>query len=245
MPYNMLYRPEEDGIATTFAGFIASALEIDDPYHATPEQVAEITRGHLLLAHANAMQPGVFSLSSWDLVGALPLHAEQVAGRTDDGDWRWVNRGGVDLLGDNPDATESAWGLPRARALYGPVPQQLDDPESFASGLKRMLAARKDYQIHLGELIAVPEPDHNALCLLVLALPGTPRYAITALNFGREGVTEHLDLHLIDRLPADQLEGRTVSEAVSGHDEGTISDQGRLTITLGPWQGKTLIFEPR
>ncbi len=245
MPYNKLYRPEEDGVATTFAGFIASALEIDDPYHATPDQVAEIIRGHRLLAHANAMQPGVFSLSSWDLVGALPLHAEQVAGRTDDGDWRWVNRGGVDLLGDNPDATESTWGLPRARALYGPVPQQLDDPESFASGLKRMLAARKEYQIHLGELIAVPEPDHDALCLLVLALPGTPRYAITALNFGREPVTEPIDLHSIDRLPAKQLEGRTVSEAVSGHDEGTISDQGRLTVTLGPWEGKTLILEPR
>ena len=48
---------------------------------------------------ANAMQPGVFSLSSWDLVGALPLPAAAVAERMKDQDYRWINRGGVDLLG--------------------------------------------------------------------------------------------------------------------------------------------------
>ena len=38
------------------------------------------------------------SLSSWDLVGALPIDAEAVKTRTADGDWRWVNRGAVDLI---------------------------------------------------------------------------------------------------------------------------------------------------
>ena len=54
------------------------ALGVRDPYHATPEQVEQIRRGHLLLAAANALQPGVFSLSSWDLVGALPIPEEAV-----------------------------------------------------------------------------------------------------------------------------------------------------------------------
>src|SRR5262249_53177469 len=85
-PYNKLYRPERDGVATTFAGFIAPALGVRDPYNATPEQVRLIRRGHLLLAAANALQPGVFSLSSWDLVGALPISAEAVKRRTTDGD---------------------------------------------------------------------------------------------------------------------------------------------------------------
>src|SRR5262249_5138038 len=74
-PYSRLYRPERDGVATTFTGFIAPALGVRDPYRATKEDVRLIQKGHLLLAAANALIPGVFSLSSWDLVGALPIEA--------------------------------------------------------------------------------------------------------------------------------------------------------------------------
>src|SRR5690606_1825658 len=137
-PHNRLYRPEQDGIATTFAGFIAPALGIEDPYEASEDEIEQIRRGHLLLAAANALQPGVFSLSSWVLVGALPVPADRVQDRTEGGDWRWINRGGVDLLGAAPEVRTSAFGLPRARQLYGPLPEQLRDPESFAARLKRM-----------------------------------------------------------------------------------------------------------
>src|SRR4030095_283313 len=119
-----------DGLATTFAGFVAPALGIKDPYAATPDQVKQIARGHLLLAAANALQPGVFGVSSWDLVGALPIPLDAVKDRVGGGDYRWVNRGGVDLLGAAAKATTSAFGLPRAKALYGPLPDQLKDPES-------------------------------------------------------------------------------------------------------------------
>src|SRR5947199_2409804 len=34
-PHNLLYRPEKDGLATTFAGFVAAGLEARDPYHAS------------------------------------------------------------------------------------------------------------------------------------------------------------------------------------------------------------------
>ena len=74
-PWNLLYRTQNDGgdgIATTMVGFIAAGLGIN-PYKATEEQKKQIKRAHLLVAMANAMQPGVFSLSMWDLVGTLPL----------------------------------------------------------------------------------------------------------------------------------------------------------------------------
>src|SRR5262249_60210837 len=141
-PYNKLSRPEKDGVATTFAGFIAPALGVRDPYNATSEEVRLIRRGHLLLAAANALQPGVFRLASWDLVGALPVPEAAVKRWTAGGDYRWVNRGGVDLLGASPGKKESAFGLARAKALYGSLPEQLRDPESFLSQLKRLLAAR-------------------------------------------------------------------------------------------------------
>ena len=242
-PYNKLYRPAEDGVATTFAGFIAAALDIRDPYHATPEQVAQIKRAHLLLAHFNAMQPGVFSLSSWDLVGALPLPGDAVADRMQDGDYRWINRGGVDLLGRNPDADRSAFGLPRARTLYGPLPDQLKDPDSFVSRLKRMLAAREEHNLALGELLAVPEPASPAACVLVLRLPGRPRLAVTALNFGREPIEEPVDLADLKGIEPDHLRGRDALDIVADRPAGRVGDDGRLTIRLEPLGGRTLVIE--
>src|SRR5262249_25883725 len=127
-PYNRLYRPERDGVATTFAGFVAPALGVSDPYRATPEQVRLGRRRHLLLPGATGGQRGVSSLWSWDVVGALRVPEESVRDWVADGDYRWVNRGGVDLVGAAPGAARSAFGMPRARALYGPLPQQLRDP---------------------------------------------------------------------------------------------------------------------
>src|SRR5205085_7920817 len=119
-----------------------------------------------------AMQPGVFSLSSWDLVGALPILEDSVADRVDDGDFRWINRGGVDLMGANPDAEESEFGLQRAETLYGSLPEQLDDPDSFVSQLQRMLKARKKYRIAEGKLLAVPEVAKLSVFILVMQPPG-------------------------------------------------------------------------
>jgi maltose alpha-D-glucosyltransferase/alpha-amylase len=242
-PHNKLYRPEQDGVATTFAGFVAAALEIRDPYRATADQVEQIRRGHLLLALANAMQPGVFSLSSWDLVGALPIDEEAVAKWTEGGDFRWVNRGGVDLMGANPEAKTSAYGLPRAQALYGPLPQQLRDPNSFASRLKRVLAARKECRIAEGELLAVPEVKNPGVCLLVLRLPERDAFAVTALNFSRSAAEEEIDLTAVPGATAEKLRGRRVVDAVEGKPDGTVTDRGRLTVSLAALSGKTLVME--
>jgi trehalose synthase len=208
-PYNQLYRPEQDGVATTFAGFIAPALGVADPYRATPDQKTLIQRGHLLVAHANAMIPGVFAISAWDLVGALPIPKESVADRTQDGDWRWINRGGVDLLGVNPSADRSAFGLPKAQMLYGTLPEQLNSPESFVSKLRTMLAARKQFRIHDSEIVSVPNPGNPAVCVLVMRLPDSAGLAITALNYGRANVSIDLDLNNVPSSMTSQLSGGT------------------------------------
>jgi trehalose synthase len=241
-PHNRLYRPEKDGVATTFAAFAAAAVGVRDPYHATPEQVEQIKRGHLLLAAANAMQPGVFSLSSWDLVGALPVSEEAVKQRTADGDYRWINRGGVDLMGANPDAKGSAIGLPRAQALYGPLPQQLKDRDSFASRLKRLLTARKEYRIAEADLLAVPEVKSPGVCLLVMKLPGRDALAVTALNFGREAVAEELDLAKAAGVAAEKLRGGKAADILTGEGGGEVTDAGRLTVRLEALAGRTLVI---
>jgi trehalose synthase len=242
-PHNKLYRPEQDGVATTFAAFVAAALDVRDPYRASPKEVERIKRGHLLLAWANAMQPGVFSLSSWDLVGALPISEESVKEHAADGDYRWVNRGGVDLMGDAPEAKKSAYGLDRATVLYGPLPQQLEDPESFASQLKRMLAARKDHRIAEAELIAVPESKNRGVLLLVMKLPDSGGFAVTALNFGRQPVDEVLNLTQWPGIGADQFRGGKIKE-VLGSNEVEVQPSGRLPLKLEALVGRTLVFRP-
>jgi maltose alpha-D-glucosyltransferase/alpha-amylase len=237
-PYNRLYRPQKDGVATTFAGFIAPALGVRDPYRATEEEVRRIRQGHLLLVASNALIPGVFSLSTWDLVGALPIDAEAVKQRTADGDWRWINRGGVDLMGANPGAKNSAFGLPRARALYGPLPEQLKNPESFASALGRMLAVRKKARIAEGRLLAVPEPRANAACVLVLRTP-EHALAVTVLNFGREPLDEEIDLTGISGKAKADLKGGRWADLLTGQE--VVAEAGRLRVRVAALTGTVFV----
>lgn len=243
-PYNLLYRPTQDGVATTYAGFIAASLGIRDLDRITPDQRREIQQGHLLLAHLNAMQPGVFSLSGWDLVGALPLPRATVESRMSDGDYRWINRGGVDLLGNVAGAAQSAFGLPVARALYGPLPAQLKDSTSFASGLKRMLASRRQHRIPEATLLDAPAVSNSAVCLLVMRPPEGRSLIITALNFRRTPVEESLDLHRVRNLAAAEFIDQIVVNCLDGAEEGRIRSDGRLVMQLGGWAGKTLAINP-
>jgi trehalose synthase len=182
------------GFCGTLASFIAAACGISDPYHMTSIQADAVRQLHLLAAVFNAMQPGVFALSGWDLVGALPVSSHDVESLLEDGDYRWLNRGAFDLMGVNPAALSSAAGLPKAEALYGALPDQLRDPMSFASRLKEMLRCRRDGEIALSNLAAVPEPDAQGVLLMVMQRPHDHGWALTAINFGREGATETIRL---------------------------------------------------
>ena len=105
-PYNL---KAANGVSCTTASVAAAALGIRDLEH--PHRGSSggtSSAAHLLLAMYNAMQPGVFALSGWDLVGALPLPGEAVQTLLADGDTRWINRGAYDLLGQARRRGESA-----------------------------------------------------------------------------------------------------------------------------------------
>jgi maltose alpha-D-glucosyltransferase/alpha-amylase len=241
-PHNRLYRPEKDGLATTFAAFVAAGLKIRDPYQATADQRQQIRRGHLLLTMANAMQPGVFSLSSWDLVGALPVAEKAVRKWAVDGDYRWINRGGVDLLGSYPDADKSAIGLPKAPSLYGSLSEQLKDRESFAMRLRQILRARKEHRLAEAELIQVAAVEQRGSCLLVMRLPDE-RLAVTALNFGRSEASETLDLEKLPGIELNRLHGAEAVDIVSGEQASRV-ERGKLVIELDALSGQTLVIAP-
>ena len=56
-----------------------------------------------------------------------------------------------------PDATESLSKMPRGISLYGSLPAQLADRDSFACRLRDILAVRKRYGIATGIQLDVPQ----------------------------------------------------------------------------------------
>ncbi|KKL83197.1 hypothetical protein LCGC14_1977170, partial [marine sediment metagenome] len=146
--------PSGNGPCTTMVGLCSAALGYRDIFSMTKDQKEMVKKAHLLLTFFNAMQPGIFMVSGWDLVGAYPLKPTQVKDLIKGGDNRWINRGAYDLLGDS-DQKFSKSNLPKAKTLYGSLNKQLLDPLSYASQLKKMLKIRKEYKINLAWMLDV------------------------------------------------------------------------------------------
>ena len=233
-PYNLRF--VTNGVACTMASVAAAALRMRDLANLTDGQVQQIQQLHLLLAMYNAFQPGVFALSGWDLVGALPLAPDLVADLMADGDTRWINRGAYDLMGANPDATASAAGLPKAVALYGPLPEQLSRPDSFASQLKAMLAVRQSYKLYAAHQIDVPDTESPGLLVMVHELPGDLGTQITALNFSAAPVDEMVRL-------AGVQPGRAV-DMLTNQPAGTVDSHGNLRVRLDSYSGASYLLSP-
>lgn len=237
-PYNRLYRPAHDGVATTFVGFIGPALGID-PFSATPDEVQQIKRAHLLLGVVTAMQPGLFSISEWDLVGALPIDISGISPEILSGDIRWINRGGVDLMGTSK-ATGSVFGIPKAGTLYGPLPQQLADPSSFASQMANVIHARKRYEIAQAAVIRIPDIADDGVYAMVMGLPSdVGGLAITVGNYGRNATTVTIDLNGTVS-GGGQIMG-TPHDIVSDQDVGTLSNN-QLTVPIDGLAGRTVVI---
>jgi trehalose synthase len=227
-PYNMKFGA---GVSSTTATVITSTLGIRDIRKLSARQIEKIKRLHLLLAFYNAFQPGVFALSGWDLAGALTLPADSVRDRLADGDTRWINRGAYDLLGTNSKATRSAAGLPVATAIYGPLPRQLKNKNSFASQLAHMLKVRADMRLYAARLAEIPNVQAKGLFVLVHDLPDGDR-EITAINFDRTGIDESITVRGV----ADNAKAVDVLNEKSpaiGFDVG-----GKLRLQLQGYEGR-------
>ncbi|MGE7813070.1 maltose alpha-D-glucosyltransferase [Pseudomonas sivasensis] len=229
-PYNLKF--VTNGVSCTTASIITAALGIRDLDAITPADIEQIRQIHLLLVMYNAMQPGVFALSGWDLVGALPLAADDVEHLMQDGDTRWIHRGAYDLVDLNPDAELSAGQMPRSKSLYGSLNSQLLDPESFASQLQKILAVRRAYDIAASRQILVPDVENPALLIMVHDLPAGKGTQITALNFGATPITETLNL--------PGIAAGMLVDIINERVEGDLTAEGEFTITLDAYEGLAL-----
>lgn len=232
-PYNRVFT--QNGIACTTASVITATLGFTDLTALTPADIDRITSAHLLLAMYNALQPGVFALSGWDLCGTLPLDATQVRSLIAGGDTRWIERGAHDLMGWNPEATTSSSGMPKALSLYGSLPDQLADPNSFASRLSRILAVREQHGIATGQLLDVPDVPAPSVLVMINRL-AVGAIQVTLLNFSEEPVSGPV---ISAYLPAG---GRLV-DLTTNEDIGIVAANGSFTLDLPGFGGLALIIK--
>ena len=236
--YNLVFTT--NGIACTTASLIAATQG-----HATLDSITEadvpaIRDAHLLLAAFNAWQPGVFALSGWDLLGALTLPRGEVADLIADGDTRWIERGAHDLLGVAPDQERSASGMPRARSLYGTLPEQLKRRDSFASGLRDLLRIRSKYGIASARQVDVPDVAHPGMLVLVHELEaldeqGLPIVQLTVLNLSTEAVDGTVRS---DAMPL----GAAVIDAGDDAEIATVDNLSSFPLSIGPYGVRFLVL---
>ncbi|TRW77574.1 maltose alpha-D-glucosyltransferase [Mycolicibacterium sp. 018/SC-01/001] len=231
-PYNRTFTT--NGIACTTATVVCAALGVTDLDDIG--DIDRIRRAHLLLAMFNALQPGVFALSGWDLVGMLTLPVSAVAELVAEGDTRWINRGAHDLMGINPNARQSTAGMPLGRNLYGPIPAQLADETSFIRQLQAILKVRSHYGIATSRQLDIPEVSHRGMLVLVHELEGEGRFQLTVLNFAQEQIAGTVRS---EHLPP----GSVVSDMFSGNEIATVDDLHSFATEMPPLHGMSLLVE--
>jgi trehalose synthase len=233
-PYNAIFTT--NGIASTTATIIAAALGYTDLTNLSAAQIERIKQAHLLLAMFNALQHGVFAVSGWDLCGMLTLDRSKVSRLLASGDTRWIHRAAYDLMGYCPEATQSPSKMPRGASLYGSLPEQLQDANSFVSRLRRILAARTRYRIPTAVQVEVPEVTNKAMLVMVHLLDTSERQ-VTVLNFSTQSVAGSARS---DYLPpgtpmVDMFTGKVIAEVDREH---------AFAVSLQPHQGVSLLTVP-
>jgi trehalose synthase len=237
--YNLVFTT--NGIACTTASVIAATQGHRTLDAIEDEHVEQIRRAHLLLAMFNAWQPGVFALSGWDLIGVLPVPADQVQELIETGDTRWIERGAHDLMDVAPDATLSAAGMPRGRSLYGSLPQQIGTEGSFIEGLRSVLATRAANEIAVATQIDVPDVAHPGMLVMVHRLDGgdpareDAPVQVTVLNFTGEPIEGTVRSETFTPRLA-------VRDATTGAEIGRVDDLQSFPAWLGPYGGMFLVL---
>jgi len=229
-PYNLIFTT--NGIASTTGTVIAAALGYTRIDNLSDEQIHRIRQAHLLLAMFNSLQPGVFSISGWDLLGMLTVDPDEIAPLLETGDTRWIHRSTYDLMGFN-ESEVPTMGMPEAVSMYGPLPAQLRDPDSFVSQLRRILRLRRRYGIATSTQVDVPEVSNKAMLVMVHELSHPGKHQVTVLNFSPDEIVGTINsTHLVPR--------SVVVDMFTNEVLGEVDDLHSFSIALEGHQGRSL-----
>jgi trehalose synthase len=233
-PYNDIFTT--NGIASTTATIITASLGVTDISELNKDMIEEVKQAHLLLAMFNALQPGVFAFSGWDLRGMLTLERSRVARLLATGDTRWIHRAAYDLMDYEPGAGESSSKMPRGRSLYGSLPEQLRNRTSFVSRLRDILAVRRRHGIATSTQVDLPAVSNKALLVMVHRLD-SGFIQVSALNFSNHPIS--------DRVVSEYLSpGAAVIDMFTNRRLGMVDHRCSFPVGLNPHQGMSLLIVP-
>jgi hypothetical protein len=144
-----------------------------------------------------------------------------------------------------PDALQSGSGMPRGRSLYGTLPEQLDDADSFARRLAELLRVRDESGIATATQLDVPATSHHGLLVMVHSGVRDPDSAssngttsalqATVLNFSTDDVTT--------RIASGHFEpGWTARDVLTGEDLGVVDDLQSLAIDIQAHTARFVLF---
>jgi hypothetical protein len=131
-----------------------------------------------------------------------------------------------------PDATESRSKMPRGTSLYGSLPAQLKDRNSFACRLRDILAVRKRYRIATASQVDVPPVSHKAMLVMVHQLDDAEQ--VTVLNFSPELISGSV-------ISEQLVPGSVLVDMFTDSEIGEVDDLHSFAITLGPHEGRALL----
>ena len=132
--------------------------------------------------------------------------------------------------------------MPRGISLYGSLPRQLADADSFAMRLKAILDLRTRYAIATARQIDIPQVSNRGLLVAVHDLSENGGFSegllqATVLNFSLDDV--------VGGVRSDHLQpGSIVTDMFSGEVLGLVDDLNTFAIALGPHEETSLLIEP-
>jgi maltose alpha-D-glucosyltransferase/alpha-amylase len=167
----------------------------------------------------------------------LTIEPDDVKALIRDGDTRWINRGAHDLIGLG-GSQRRGWGLlPAGRSLYGTLPDQLRDPNSFASRLSRVIEIRRRHEIHLADQLDVPDVPHRAMLVLIHRLPSGQQHVL-AMNFSEEDISGTVRSEAL-------VPHSVVTDMFGGwYGEASVDELNSFYLTLGPFEAFSLLVQP-
>ena len=123
--------------------------------------------------------------------------------------------------------------MPRGRSLYGSLPKQLKNENSFVSRLRDILAIRRRYGIATSTQIDIPAVSNKALLVMVHRLDSGP-IQVTALNFSSHQIS--------DQVVSEHLHpGAMAIDMFSKKRLGPVDQWRTFPISLSPHQGMSVL----
>lgn len=121
--------------------------------------------------------------------------------------------------------------------LYASVSGQLKNNRSFAHQLRKILAVRRENQLHNGELIHVPQTKQPGLIILVHQLKEGCATQLLAVNFGRTRAQQTVEMSAFKQTTAIDL--------MTGLAEKKPLESPLLHLDVPALTGKVILFQTK